>query len=201
MDLRLCDAVIWLRQMPRQKDEGMLARPGEGEARHNANGTACLSRRGSLASASRTISIVPTALEKRTTYGDSNDDAAAKRDYPSSAGRTLCLTRHIAAWASHAISLEQRPLINRVHACWLYQAAEGFSAAKDYLKFIPDRRPHASRQLSRTVHPCCYHSYYSHSRPSRQRVTILKEAWIVKIERHSPRAMKNIAEQTTDAQK
>ena len=90
--------------------------------------------------------------------------------------------------------LEMRSIVNRVHAYWSPDDMQALPAAKDYYKFVPERRPHPSRLYWRTVHPCQRLAYYSHSFPLRKRVRVITEAWSVKIERHSPRAMRNSSE-------
>ena len=52
-------------------------------------------------------------------------------------------------------------------------------------KYAPERRPHPAYHYWRDVHPCYYHRSWQV-----RKVFIIKEAWMVKIERGSPRAMK-----------
>jgi hypothetical protein len=59
---------------------------------------------------------------------------------------------------------------------------------REQMKFYTDRRPHPAYHYWRNVHPC----YYCRRREYGS-VRILKEAWIVKVERGSPRTMKPIS--------
>ena len=63
-----------------------------------------------------------------------------------------------------------------------------------HYKLVPERRPHPCRLRYRTAHPCYYHAHYTHWGPRGRRVLVLKEAWVVKIERRSPRAMRSLGE-------
>lgn len=86
--------------------------------------------------------------------------------------------------------LEKRSITNRVHAYYPLNETAQFAALKDYLKFMPERRPHAAYLHYRPVHPCYFYAGYSHSKPRRERVLIAKESGLVKSLRHSPRAMR-----------
>ncbi len=87
--------------------------------------------------------------------------------------------------------LEKHSIVNRVHAYWPPENTQISLAAQHYYKYVPERRPHPSRLYWRCAHPCYRHAYYCHFFPLRKRVRVLREAWGVKIERHSPRAMRN----------
>lgn len=55
----------------------------------------------------------------------------------------------------------------------------------EQMKLAPERRPHPAYLIWRDVHPCYYYRFWGCGT-----VQITKEAWVVKIERGSPRAMK-----------
>ena len=84
--------------------------------------------------------------------------------------------------------LEQRSLVNRVHVFWSEDDMT-FPRQKDYWKLVPDRRPHPAYMITRSVHPCYFHAYHY-----RNKRTIIKEAWVVKVERNSARAIKPLSE-------
>ncbi len=90
--------------------------------------------------------------------------------------------------------LEKRSTVNHVHAYWPLGDTQIPLAAQHYYKYVPERRPHPSRLYWRNAHPCYRHASCSHFFPRRKRVLVLREAWLVKTERRSPRAMRNLSE-------
>lgn len=90
--------------------------------------------------------------------------------------------------------LEKRSMVSRVHPYWPPGDTQIPPATQHYCKYVPERRPHPLRLYWRNAHPCYRHANYSHFFPRRKRVLVLREAWLVKMERRSLRAMRNSSE-------
>jgi hypothetical protein len=56
---------------------------------------------------------------------------------------------------------------------------------REQVKLAPERRPHPAYHYWRNAHPCYWHRKWQQGK-----TRIFKEAWLVKIERGSPRAIK-----------